>query len=251
MVLPPENHFPTRPPPCIQILIRFLSSKQETRIMIHSTQHPPRKPRRDGWTSARCQKFLNYLAAGPVVRRACARVFCGVGISPSGLWSMWSTQGDNRAASRVARRVARNLNRHPELGSGSISPPAPPLVEARWMLNRVQHNGEGGEGVRPLRFAREFRWKTIPRMVFSNRNWCRLKDSNPWPPDYKSGALPTELSRHSCLPYRFATSGRGIPARLCINERRTSSPQSRSRRSLSQYSMRFVTSRSKPRSTGW
>src|SRR5256885_14256375 len=27
-------------------------------------------------------------------------------------------------------------------------------------------------------------------------NWCRLQDSNPRPPDYKSGALPTELSRH-------------------------------------------------------
>src|SRR3546814_10665822 len=25
--------------------------------------------------------------------------------------------------------------------------------------------------------------------------WCRLQDSNPRPPDYKSGALPTELSR--------------------------------------------------------
>jgi hypothetical protein len=26
--------------------------------------------------------------------------------------------------------------------------------------------------------------------------WCRLKDLNPQPPDYKSGALPIELSRH-------------------------------------------------------
>ena len=25
--------------------------------------------------------------------------------------------------------------------------------------------------------------------------WCRLKDLNPQPPDYKSGALPIELSR--------------------------------------------------------
>lgn len=30
--------------------------------------------------------------------------------------------------------------------------------------------------------------------------WCRLQDSNPWPPDYKSGALPTELSRHAERP---------------------------------------------------
>ena len=27
------------------------------------------------------------------------------------------------------------------------------------------------------------------------RLWCRLRDSNPRPPDYKSGALPTVLSR--------------------------------------------------------
>ena len=25
--------------------------------------------------------------------------------------------------------------------------------------------------------------------------WCRLQDLNPRPPDYKSGALPTELNR--------------------------------------------------------
>jgi hypothetical protein len=29
--------------------------------------------------------------------------------------------------------------------------------------------------------------------------WCRLQDSNPWPPDYKSGALPTELSRQAFM----------------------------------------------------
>ena len=26
--------------------------------------------------------------------------------------------------------------------------------------------------------------------------WCRLRDLNPQPPDYKSGALPVELSRN-------------------------------------------------------
>lgn len=31
------------------------------------------------------------------------------------------------------------------------------------------------------------------------KQWCRLQDSNPWPPDYKSGALPTELSRRVVL----------------------------------------------------
>ena len=30
----------------------------------------------------------------------------------------------------------------------------------------------------------------------SSKQWCRLKDLNPQPPDYKSGALPIELSRH-------------------------------------------------------
>src|SRR5262249_54308198 len=28
-------------------------------------------------------------------------------------------------------------------------------------------------------------------------NWCRVRGSNPRPPDYKSGALPTELTRQS------------------------------------------------------
>src|SRR5690606_13150154 len=42
--------------------------------------------------------------------------------------------------------------------------------EEKWTLNQVQ--GDDGDGKR-----------------------CRLQDSNPRPPDYKSGALPTELSR--------------------------------------------------------
>ena len=33
------------------------------------------------------------------------------------------------------------------------------------------------------------------KLVGNLGEWCRLEDSNPWPPDYKSGALPTELSR--------------------------------------------------------
>ncbi len=36
--------------------------------------------------------------------------------------------------------------------------------------------------------------------------WCRVRDSNPRPPDYKSGALPTELTR----------LGRGYGARRSI-----------------------------------
>src|SRR3546814_3968712 len=30
---------------------------------------------------------------------------------------------------------------------------------------------------------------------WTHQSWCRLRDSNPRPPDYKSGALPAELSR--------------------------------------------------------
>jgi hypothetical protein len=33
-------------------------------------------------------------------------------------------------------------------------------------------------------------------LIEEHVKWCRLRDSNPRPPDYKSGALPTELSRH-------------------------------------------------------
>lgn len=43
--------------------------------------------------------------------------------------------------------------------------------------------------------------------------WCRLQDSNPWPPDYKSDALPTELSRHRDAP--IALNWSKGPARYC------------------------------------
>src|SRR3546814_5453544 len=39
-----------------------------------------------------------------------------------------------------------NPLRHPELVSGSIPPPAPPVLMARWMLKRVQHDELGGGG---------------------------------------------------------------------------------------------------------
>ena len=41
--------------------------------------------------------------------------------------------------------------------------------------------------------------------------WCRLRDSNPRPTDYKSVALPAELNRHSALLY---DDDRGL-ARAC------------------------------------
>ena len=42
------------------------------------------------------------------------------------------------------------------------------------------------------------RCKSVPARNFALATagiWCRLRDSNPRPPDYKSGALPAELSR--------------------------------------------------------
>jgi len=34
--------------------------------------------------------------------------------------------------------------RHPELDSGAIVPQAPIETEQKWMLNQVQHDGDGG-----------------------------------------------------------------------------------------------------------
>ena len=40
---------------------------------------------------------------------------------------------------------------------------------------------------------------SLPRLttsLFLQKKWCRLKELNPQPTDYKSVALPIELSRH-------------------------------------------------------
>jgi hypothetical protein len=50
-------------------------------------------------------------------------------------------------------------------------------------------------------------------------NWCRLQDSNPWPPDYKSGALPTELSRRILVDAPLASNHAKGPA-LCLRNMR-------------------------------
>ena len=42
--------------------------------------------------------------------------------------------------------------------------------------------------------------------------WCRLKDLNPQPPDYKSGALPIELSRLNYIWWALTGSNRRPPA---------------------------------------
>ena len=73
----------------------------------------------------------------------------------------------------------------------------------------------------------------VQASVTSHKKWCRLRDSNSRPDDYKSTALPTELSRHSffaltlrCIradfpPYRIGAAGRW---RLSFRMRRMSSP---------------------------
>src|SRR5262245_23547355 len=56
--------------------------------------------------------------------------------------------------------------------------------------------------------------------------WCRLRDSNPRPPDYKSGALPAELSRPrfratSAAPDRQAPRQRSALRPIARGARRT------------------------------
>jgi hypothetical protein len=51
------------------------------------------------------------------------------------------------------RHVARSHNRHPELGSGSISRLYPSAYVARWMLKRVQHDVVGNAPLRPPRLC--------------------------------------------------------------------------------------------------
>ena len=45
-------------------------------------------------------------------------------------------------------RPAMNVRRHPELGSGSISPLYPSVSLARWMLKQVQHDVGGNASLR-------------------------------------------------------------------------------------------------------
>ena len=64
-----------------------------------------------------------------------------------------------------------------------------------------QSVGRVGAGGRDRRYP--FKWNRGRCAQCNNCLWCRLQDSNPWPPDYKSGALPTELSRRSRSPKHF------------------------------------------------
>ena len=60
-----------------------------------------------------------------------------------------------------------------------------------------------------------------PRLATSlpPRIWCRLKDLNPQPTDYKSVALPIELSRHFIYfkHYFLMVEANGLePLTLCL-----------------------------------
>ncbi len=57
-----------------------------------------------------------------------------------------------------------------------------PRTTPKFLPGTGRGTGEAGGGV--ARWSGQY------------RRWCRLQGSNPRPPDYKSGALPTELSRH-------------------------------------------------------
>jgi hypothetical protein len=59
-----------------------------------------------------------------------------------------------------------------------------------------------------------------PRPQKNKGKWCRLQDSNPWPPDYKSGALPTELSRPMVIAAPLASKHAKGPA-LCLRDCRS------------------------------
>jgi hypothetical protein len=63
----------------------------------------PRKPRRDGWTAERRRQFLDGLAAGLDVKRACARV----GMSRQKAYTLRGRDADFARAWDEARRAAR------------------------------------------------------------------------------------------------------------------------------------------------
>ncbi len=66
-----------------------------------------------------------------------------------------------------------------------------------------------GEGMKKHFALRGFEWDRVRETVFAAvacEGWCRLGDSNPRPRDYKSRALPAELSR--LRGARYDASGR-------------------------------------------
>ncbi len=58
----------------------------------------------------------------------------------------------------------------------------------------------GVAGIEPAHVEIKTRCLTAwlhPNSALCSGKWCRKEDSNPWPDDYKSTALPTELLRHT------------------------------------------------------
>jgi hypothetical protein len=71
---------------------------------MHLASRPPRKPRRDGWTAERRQAFLDHLAAGRDVGRACALV----GMSRQNAYKLRTRDAGFARGWDEARRAARD-----------------------------------------------------------------------------------------------------------------------------------------------
>ncbi len=71
-------------------------------------------------------------------------------------------------------------------------------VEAMQLTDWTQHSAKMGSATGPLPgpLVRCYQDKSLIL-------WCRLRDSNPRPTDYKSVALPTALSRRARAPGRY------------------------------------------------
>lgn len=72
-------------------------------MQLIETPQLPRTPRRDGWTAARRARFLEHLAAGLDVKRACALV----GLSRPKAYALRGRDAAFAAAWEEARRAAR------------------------------------------------------------------------------------------------------------------------------------------------
>ena len=82
--------------------------------------------------------------------------------------------------------------------SGSRKLCLAPLDKGGFAFHEIMGHGEMLEKLsfplRPMR-ARSHHFFARPPTLCVRGIWCRLRDSNPRPPDYKSGALPAELRR--------------------------------------------------------
>ena len=102
-------------------------------------------------------------------------------------------------ASRGSTRIVRTGG-EPCFNQSSITPrcawPAPrrtivgPLSLTREPVRDQRTASATARPQRPKEVRISRSQKRAPK-----QKWCRLEDSNPWPDDYKSTALPTELNR--------------------------------------------------------